>query len=172
MGSIAVVSFAPLRQALLESARAELDEQQGRDEAAASERLEKAREQAEILVAERRLEGERAASREAARIRADAVRSAREARLRAQRGLVDELRSRALQAVLDLRCDPRYGALLDRLAEMARSQLGSDVEIERDPPGVGGVLARSGARSVDYSLVAIVDRAIDGLGTELETLWR
>lgn len=172
MGSAAALSFAPLRQALLESVRVELDEQRVRDEAAASERIAKARELAENLVAERRFEGERAASREAAGIRAAAVRSAREVRLRAQRGLVDELRSRALQAVLELRGDPRYGALLDRLADTARSQLGSDVEIERDPPGVGGVLAHSGARTVDYTLPSIVERTIDGLGTELETLWR
>jgi vacuolar-type H+-ATPase subunit E/Vma4 len=166
------VNLAPLREALLEAARTKAEESERRDSESAEARLAAAREEAERLVEEGRLVGERAAAREAARTRAAAVRLAREAGLRAERALLDELRSRAREGALALRADPRYGLLLSRLAETARSQLGPEAELERDPAAVGGLIARAGARSVDYTLPALVDRAIETLGDRLQELWR
>ena len=41
----------------------------------------------------------------------------------------------------------------------------------RDAPGAGGVFAPRGDRLVDYSLDALVERCLDGLGTKVERLW-
>jgi hypothetical protein len=75
------------------------------------------------------------------------------------------------RAVLDLRADPRYPALLDHFEQVARRQLGADAVIERDPDGVGGIVAHQGDRRVDYSLAALADRALDTLGDDIERLW-
>ena len=85
---------------------------------------------------------------------------------------MEELQLRSREAVLRLREDSRYPALLDRLARTAREQLGPDAEVEVDPPGLGGVIGRTGRVSVDYTLPALADRAIASLGDELESLWR
>ena len=119
-----------------------------------------------------RLEGARLAERNALRRRAAANRRARELRLAAQRGLIEELRLRAGDGALLLRKDPRYGELLDRVVAGSEIQLGADAEVEVDPPDVGGVRARAGSTSVDYTLPALVDRAIAELDGQLETLWR
>jgi len=166
------MNLEPLRQALLASVATELREREQQDETARSEQLAAAREQADQLITQGRLDGERAASREVARVHATAVRTARESKLHAQRTLLDELRSRALEAALRLRGDPGYEQLLDRLAELAGEQLGRDAEIERDPPGAGGLRARTGTRSVDYTLPALAERTIDGFGDRLGDLWR
>jgi len=166
------MNLEPLQRSLLDSVRAEVQEQERLEAAAATEQLREARARADAMAAEGRLEGERAAMRETARIHAAAVRTVRESRLRAQRALVDELCSRVRDAVLELRDAPGYEQLLDRLAKMARDQLGPDAELERDPPGVGGVLARAGSRSVDYTLATLATRMIEGLGESLEALWQ
>jgi vacuolar-type H+-ATPase subunit E/Vma4 len=172
VGGAAFVNLISLREALLDTTRGEAREQEQRDETAAQARLEAARKQAAASVEHGRLEGEQAAAREAARVRAAADRHAREARLRAQRALIDELRSRARDAALKLPGQPGYERLLERLGETARLQLGSDAELERDPAGAGGLVGRAGRRSVDYTLPALVDRIIAGLGEELDGLRR
>jgi vacuolar-type H+-ATPase subunit E/Vma4 len=91
--------------------------------------------------------------------------------LAAQREVYDEFRRRAREATLTLRDDPAYPALLDRRTASARRELGDRAEIERDPPEVGGVRARDGTRSVDYTLPARADRAIAELGPRLRDLW-
>jgi vacuolar-type H+-ATPase subunit E/Vma4 len=73
--------------------------------------------------------------------------------------------------VLELHEQPDYPALLERLSAAARSQLGDDAELVVDPPGRGGVIARRGEASVDYTLAAMADRVIDDLGADLERLW-
>ena len=166
------MNLEPLRQALIASVAGEIAERERRDGEATAEQLAAAHARSDRLIAQGRLEGERAAVREVARIRATAVRTARESNLRAQRNLVDELRSHALEEALSMRGDPSYGQLLDRLTDLAHSQLGADAELERDPPGAGGLRARTGMRSVDYTLPTLVDRTLDGLGDRLEDLWR
>ncbi len=166
------MNLEPLRAALRAETDAEAEGQRAEAEEAGARRLAEARTQANAIVEQARLDGEQAAEREARRRRASASRRARELRLEAERSLVDELRLRAHAAALQLRTDRRYPELLERLSEAARSQLGPDAELEVDPPGVGGVVAGAGSTSVDYSLPALVDRAIEELDGKLESLWR
>lgn len=161
-----------LRTALRVEAETEAAERLAEVDEACKRRLAEAHARARELSEQGRLEGARLAARNAARRRAAANRRAREVRLAAQQGLIDELRLRACEAALELRADSRYGELLERLSHAARSQLGADAEIEVDLPDVGGVRARAGGTSVDYTLPALVDRVIAELDGELETLWR
>lgn len=75
------------------------------------------------------------------------------------------------RAVLELREDPRYPGLLDHLERLARSQLGADEVIERDPEGAGGIIGHLDGRRVDYTLATLADRALDQLGDDIERLW-
>jgi len=160
-----------LRTALRVEAETEAAERLAEVDEACKRRLAEAQATARELTELGRLEGTRVAARATARRRAAAHRRAREVRLAAQRGLIDELRTRANEAALGLR-DARYRGLLERVSQAARSQLGADAEIEIDPPDLGGVRARAGSASVDYTLPALVDRVIFELDGELETLWQ
>jgi vacuolar-type H+-ATPase subunit E/Vma4 len=75
------------------------------------------------------------------------------------------------RAAFDMRADSRYPALLDRLEASARTQLGADAVIERDPEGLGGVIATRGDRRVDYTLSALADRALDLLADDVALVW-
>lgn len=165
------MNLDPLRRALHAEAEAEAARRRSEVTAECDRILAEAEADAHALSHEARLEGERAAAREAARRRAAATRRAREARLAARRSLVDELRRRAHEAVLELREQQDYPVLLQRLSDAARSQLGDDAELEVDPPGRGGVIGRRGDASVDYTLPAMADRTIDGMGVAVERLW-
>lgn len=166
------MNLESLRTALL----AEADDEEKRHRAEVDHtcelRLGRVRARASALTARSRAEGERAAAQEARRRLGAASRRGRELRLATQRTLLDELRARALDAAIAARDEPRYHDLLDRLARTARAQLGGGAELEIDPPGLGGVRARAGELSVDYTLPALVERAIAEQGAELEELWR
>jgi vacuolar-type H+-ATPase subunit E/Vma4 len=165
------MNLEPLRRALRAETEAEADRRRAEVAAECKRIVAEAELAAQGLVHEARLEGERAAARETARRQAGAARRAREASLAARRDLVDELRRRSRLEVLELREQPDYPALLERLSAAARSQLGDDAELVVDPPGRGGVIARRGEASVDYTLAAMADRVIDDLGADLERLW-
>jgi vacuolar-type H+-ATPase subunit E/Vma4 len=141
-------------------------------EVAAAAELERARAEAEEMRRHAREEGRRAGEVENARAQALARRRARTVVLAARRESYETLRAQARVGALALRGSPRYPALLDRLAAAARSQLGGEAELELDPREVGGVRARAAGRSVDYTLVLLVDRCVDALGGRLEELWR
>lgn len=166
------MNLEPLRAALKAEADAAAERRRAEAETAGARRLAGAQAQAAAIVEQARVEALRAAVREGNRRRAAASRRARELRLEAQRSLIDELRVRARGAALELRTDPRYRELLDRLSETARSQLGPAAELEIDPPHAGGVIARSGSHTVDYSLPVLVDRTIAELDGAVEGLWR
>lgn len=137
----------------------------------ARECLDRARRDAEDVIARARAKGD-AEGRIAAARAAVAERSlARMEVLAAQRAAFDRLRESAHDAVLALRAAPDYQELLDRLATAARHDLGDDAQIERDPPGVGGVRGRAGTRRVDYTLAALADRGVDALGPRVRRLW-
>ena len=165
------MNLEPLRATL--TAEVEADENRHRAEVdeMCERQLARVRARARALARQSRLEGEQAAAQEARRRLGAASRRARELRLAAQRALIDELRLRAREAALQVRTDPGYQELLDRLSQAARSQLGPEAELELDPPELGGLLARAASRSVDYTLAALVDRAIVDLDGEVEALW-
>lgn len=166
------MNLGSLRTALRVEAETQAAKRLAEVDEACKRRLAEAHARARELAHEGRLEGARLAERNSLRRRAAANRRARELRLAAERGLVEELRLRAGEGALLLRKDPRYGELIDRVSQAARSQLGADAEVEVDPPDVGGVRARAGSTSVDYTLPALVDRAIAELDGQLEMLWR
>lgn len=87
----------------------------------------------------------------------------------------DDLRQRlhraARAAAIGLADDPRYPDLIDTLEQLARNQLGSTAEIQRDPGGLGGVVAVDGSRRVDYTLPALAERALESLADEVAQLW-
>ena len=166
------MTLEPLRLALRAETDAEVQRRLSEVEAECARTVAEAEARAQELAAEGRREGERAAAQEAVRRHAAATRRAREIRLRAQSLQVEELQRRSREAVLRLREDSRYPALLDGLARAAREQLGPDAELELDPTGLGGVIGRSGRVSVDYTLPTLADRAIASFDDELERLWR
>jgi vacuolar-type H+-ATPase subunit E/Vma4 len=133
--------------------------------------LRRAREEATAIVerarAEGRVEGRIAAGREEAQLQL----TVRMSVLAAQRASFEAFRERARRAALELRREPGYGDLLERLAAAARRDLGPDAEVEVDPPDAGGVRARAGTRRVDLTLAAIADRCIDDLGPAARRLW-
>ncbi|MGZ4400298.1 MAG: hypothetical protein ACXVYM_05450 [Gaiellaceae bacterium] len=134
--------------------------------------LAAARQSVSEAVASARAAGETEAGLEAAQARAGARRRARSIILAARLELYQELRRQALKAAAEVPAKPAYTALLERLEGAARSELGADAVVERDPGGAGGVVARSGSRVVDYSLPALVDRCVAALGERIEELWR
>lgn len=166
------MTLEPLRHALRAETEAEVQRRLAEVERECRQTVAEAEAQAQELAAAGRHDGERAAAQESVRRHAAATRRAREIRLRAQRRQVEKLQRQAREAVLGLRQDTRYPELLDRLERAAREQLGPDVELERDPSGLGGVIGRNGTASVDYTLPALADRAIAALDEELEQLWR
>jgi len=85
--------------------------------------------------------------------------------------VLEEARARAREAALGLRENPGYPELLERLKRTAIAQLGSEAELEIDPPSVGGVIARAGSVRVDYTLPALAERELEALDGELEGLW-
>jgi len=165
------MNLEPLRRALRAETEADADRRRSEVAVECEQIVAEAEAAARALAHEARLEGERAATREAARRQAAAARRSRETVLGARRELVDELRRRARSAVLGLRGEPGYAELLRRLRAAVRTQLGDEAELVVDPPGLGGVVGRRGDASVDYTLAVMADRAIDELGAELERLW-
>ena len=164
------VAADPLRRALLDQTRAEADERLAAADRRVEEILLDAEERGAALVDRARAEGEASATLAGSYDEARARRRAMSLVLSAKRELYDELREQALAGAHALRDAPSYPALLEHLAALAREQLGDDVEVDVDYPG-GGLRASSGARHVDYSIDALVERCLDRLGERLEHLW-
>jgi vacuolar-type H+-ATPase subunit E/Vma4 len=156
---------------LLADARSEAERALAQADEEAGTAIESARREAAELVAAARAGGEAEGRTEAARDLAHEHALARIEVLAARRSLYDELRRCARESVLSLRDEPGYPDLLERLAAAARRDLGEEAELEVDPPDAGGVRARAGSRSVDYTLPALAERCLAGLGHSLDRLW-
>ena len=107
------------------------------------------------------------ADQELARARAEANRDILDAKESIRCQLVGTLHA----AALGLRDDPRYPCLLDELERLARRQLGPDAVVDRDPEGLGGIVATVVGRRVDYTLPQLSDRALNTLADEVAQLW-
>ncbi len=102
------------------------------------------------------------------------MRAQREARalvLAAQAEAYERFAREAVEAVFALRGTPNYERLCLRLAADIEALLGEGAELEIDPPTGGGVVGRREGRLVDYSLPALVDRAIAELGADVTRIW-
>ncbi|MGZ8716957.1 MAG: hypothetical protein ACXWYO_07585 [Gaiellaceae bacterium] len=166
------MNLGPLRSALLSAAEAEANSAALAAAAEGATELSLAEAQVASVLAGARAEAEDAAGREALRIVGRARGDARRVVLRARRDVYDQLCARVHAGALELRDDPTYGRLLERLQALATAQLGEDATLDVDPPGAGGVRSSSGSRHVDLSLPALAERALASLGPELELLWR
>ncbi|MFI7546839.1 hypothetical protein [Actinoplanes sp. NPDC049599] len=159
-------ALAPVRAALLAAARRETDQ-----------RVTRAREQATGIVAAAAREAEHIVTAAGAAGTADAEavtttdrsrarRAARARTLRAHRAAYEQLRRRSREAAVLVRAEPGYAALRAALDAEARRLLGPDAEIvEADG---GGVVGRAGARSVDLSLAAFAERAVDTVAAGMD----
>lgn len=151
-------SLAPVREALLALARRDAQSVVAEADAEASATLAEAARQAEQTRADARLE---AATDAAALLAAERARINRESRaleLRARRAAYDELVRSAREAVRALSDSP---GVRDRLAALAREELGPTATIRPSPDG--GVIAQAGGRRVSYSLGALADEAVADL---------
>ena len=162
----------PLRRLVLERAHAEAKAALADAEARGAAEVERFRAETAHAVERARSEGAAAGELEAGRLRAAARREARRRVLEAQQAAYDEFRLSANEAVLALRADEAYGALLADLSAAARTALGDAAALEVDPDRLGGVRARAGARSVDLTLPALADGCIEALGPRVAELWR
>jgi hypothetical protein len=164
------MNLQPLRASLLARAHAEADSVVGAAKREAEERRAAARAEGEGVIERATADREAAAGAAHARRLLRARREAHAIILQARRDVYDEVRTAAQAATADLRVQPGYAPLRERLATAAREQLGADAELTE--PAGGGVVARAGERLVDYSLTAMTDRCLAELSLELEELWR
>jgi vacuolar-type H+-ATPase subunit E/Vma4 len=165
------LSIDAARDALLADARAEAARLIAEADAEAREPVAAARRDADRLAERARAGGEAEGRVVAAHESAERAAAARREVLAARGEAYEELRVRARMAVLALRGEPGYGALLERLADAARRDLGAGAQLEVDPPEGGGVRGRAGSRRVDYTLPTLAERCVDALGPELGRLW-
>ncbi|MCI4354229.1 MAG: hypothetical protein L3K06_02550 [Thermoplasmata archaeon] len=150
----------PYREALLQEIRERADAMRGEATRDAIDRATQARERADRMIREARADGEAAAERETALGHVRARRRARRVVLEARRAALVRLRRAALDAAMAARSEPAYGVLLERLAALARDQLGAGARLTVDPPDAGGVVAEVDGRRVDYTIAALVERIL------------
>ncbi|MEU5735660.1 MULTISPECIES: hypothetical protein [Streptomyces] len=165
----AVTALAPVRAALLRTARGEAQGLLERADRETAALLDEARAQARSLVEEASRQGERDGAAAARAIRADARRAARARTLTVRREAYEELRRRAFARGRGLRDAETYPAARDRLRGRASRLLGPDAEITEAPDG--GVVGRAAGRRAECTLDGLTARALDRLGAEAETLW-
>jgi vacuolar-type H+-ATPase subunit E/Vma4 len=164
------MNLEPLRRSLAARANAEARAIVEAGEREAGQHRETARAEAAAVL--HAAAADRQAAAEAARSRhlRNARREAAGIVLAAQRDAYEQLRSAARAAATRLRDRPEYPRLRKELTAAARRQLGPDAEVTE--PESGGIVARKGGRLVDYSLRAMADRGLNGLGPDLRDLWR
>jgi vacuolar-type H+-ATPase subunit E/Vma4 len=162
-------TLAPVREFLLARARAEAERLRADAADDAGAVLAQARQQAAAILAESRGLGERDGATIVAAAQARARRQARGILLAAQRRAYETLRQRCRSAAGDLRQDPGYPRLRERLVRLAREQVGPGAVVGETPDG--GVVAEAEGRRVDCSLGVLADRALDALGPQVEEVW-
>jgi vacuolar-type H+-ATPase subunit E/Vma4 len=165
------MNLVAYRLGRLEEARANAERLTAEGKSMAAAELDEASRAATAIVDEARADGAAQADREMAVVRAHDQRRSHRIVLEARRKAYQELGAQARAGVRELRPDPAYPALLDRLEQWSREQLGEGATIERDPAD-GGVVAEAAGRRVDYSLPALAERCLGVLGAEIEELWR
>lgn len=160
------------RRERLVEARANAERRGAEGESTAAARLDEGARAAAAIIAEARADGAAQADREMAITRVHEQRRSHRIVLEARRRAYEDLGARARAGARELRPDPAYPALLDRLERVSLEQLGDGARVERDPADGGGVVAEAGGRRVDYSLAALAERCLRKLGAEVEQLWR
>lgn len=161
---------APVREALIASARRDAQATEQTAEQQARAILEQAQSQADSIRAQARAQGEADAAQVRAEQRARARRRARTQVLAGQRAALDQVRT-AVHLELRRRWDDpdTRQVLRCRLVELARSQLGDDAVIADHPDA--GIVATVGHRRGTFLLPDLADQVLDDLGPDIESLW-
>jgi vacuolar-type H+-ATPase subunit E/Vma4 len=161
--------LAPVRQALLDTARTEAARTLAEADADCASVLARSRAEADTILAEARARGEADAADLLAAERRKARRQARTVVLAAQRAAYDQLHAQLVVGVQALRRDPAYARWREQVTEQVRAALGPDAVVTEAPQG--GVLAESGGRRAATTLADLAERALDRLGPDLAGLW-
>jgi len=159
----------PVRRALLDDARREVDAMLAQADAEATAIAEDATARARQIRESAESLGEADAAATLRTERTRARRRARQLLLRAQCDVYDELRRAALEKAATLRQEASYSRALERLTARARDVLGSDATVTEHPSG--GVVAEANGRHLSFTVECLVDEAISSLGADLQGLW-
>lgn len=164
------MSLGAVRSTILANAEVEAAAEVARAETSAAQQVQSARDAAATRVAEAHAAAEVDADAqftiERAAVRRQARRIVLEAQARARSALVRD----AISSLQARRGTATYQELIDRFAQRSKEQLGPDTDIRESE--AGGVIGTCGRRSVDYTLPAVVERAVDAIGPDIEELWR
>ncbi len=160
--------MAPLVAALRDRAAHEAAEVLAAADADVEDIIDRARTEADGLLAQARAKGEADAAQVLAAQRARAHREARTVTLAAQQSAGQEARQAARDAVSALREDPRYPQLLAALRARVEHELGSGATIVELPRG--GIRATLGDQHLEFSLDGLADDLLDR-GSDLSELW-
>jgi hypothetical protein len=165
-------ALVPVSEALLSLAQRRAEDVGARGDEYARERLSEARLEARRVLEEARREGAEVAERIAASRLAAARRAAHQTVLAARRRAFDELRRRALSAVVDSGATPEGTILTHRLSTVVGRRLGAFVQQPGTPTAAFVVEASSGKRRCRVGPEELVDHALSGMADEVEALWR
>lgn len=158
-------ALEPLRTVLLSRATAQADDLRHSADRDCLAVVAAAREQAEVMLAYARSQGQADAAAQMAAERARARRAAQAVVYQARRAVYQQLRGEARAAVSRLLSEP---ARHTRLVALLRVRLGAQAVVHDCPDG-GAVADAPGGRRIDASIDSLVDAAAAGL--DLEPLW-
>lgn len=165
--------LSPVLEALARSARSRSEALLSEAREAASTELSEARAESARILRQARAEGEESASRSAAILSARTRRQAHEEVLAARRVVLETLRRRAAEAVEEKVATAGGEALVETLQAVVNARVG--LAPPRGPatrPGsVGAITARTANRRASTSLEDVVDLVLNGLASEIESLW-
>lgn len=165
-----VDALAPVRRAILESARRDAADTIERANRAAQELRRRAAAEADTIRETARAEGRHDAEQVRVEQRARARRRARSIVLQAQRQALDDLTSAVHDAVRRLWCDPAtQQAVRATLVATARAEHGPQAVITDHPDG--GVVATIDHARATYLLTDLADEVIASLGDDIVGLW-
>ena len=162
-------ALAPVRDRLIQRARAEAEKLVGEARAEAAATIAAAEARSRMILDEARARGEALAAADTAELLTAARREARALDLAAQRAIYDAVRDGIERGIRALLISADYPAVRAALERRARYAVGSEAVIA-DGEG-GGATATARGRRLDLSLPAIAARAVDGLGEEVAQLW-
>ncbi|GAB2784046.1 hypothetical protein GCM10027073_16010 [Streptomyces chlorus] len=159
----------PVRTGLLRAAHADAEALLARVELETAARLDQARAEAGAILDDARRQGEADGADAARGLLVKARRKARSRTLPARREAYETLRREAAERVRELRRTDGYASLRELLEQRARTLLGPGAAVTEHADG--GVVAQGPGRRVNLSLTALAERALDGLGAEVRSLW-
>jgi len=165
----AMAALQPVREHLLDCARADAEREIAEAQQEAERLLAAARAEAAQLAETARAAGRDAAKTVSAQRRAALQRELRGAVLAARRDVYQRWCCRSTEAVLGLRDDPSYPRWTAALRAVAQATLGADARLREHP--TGGVVAEAGQRCIDLSLAGIAARVLDDATVRLDEPW-